>query len=497
MKTFREGFVPLAFGIRLFSLLSACLGATTIGYGAHSAVLSGLIRHPQERVVTISWKPDPLTTAPQTKTATVNTAGYFRLTLPMANGLSVEVILGHGDNETRLFLRPGDDLVLNADASDFDATLRYSGTGSSANTCLAQLGRRFPSSPGDLSEDEMQSLTTRRFRQLAEDHRRRKLQYWATYAKAHPNLTADFRAYVHRTIAFEWAAALLSYAVPPAGPPRRFGPVSQTTADTTFRFLNQLVLPAPDAALQETAYLGFLASYAVARLRPLDDTARWVRPFTGEQVQNLYQRARQAFGQSRSRDVVVGLALYRQLLSIDVGSFAPQWAVFQQENRDSLVARSLGQAYRQRLPLAAGQQAPMFALRDSTGQLMRLSDWQGKVVYLEFWASWCAPCVAEIPALAPLKQRFAGQEVVFVYVSIDENPQAWRAALRRYPALGGATSVHVRDAGFNAPTVQAYQLAGVPAYWVIGRDGRILQGNAPRPSTGQATIDLLSRALRK
>lgn len=398
--------------------------------------------------------------------------------------------LRHGDEEALLFLRPGDALVLHVDAARFATTLRYTGAGAAANAYLARVARQFPEPPGELPEETLRFLSPPRYRRLVDAYRSRRLRDWTAYTSAHPALPNDFRAYVRRGIACEWGTALLGYAVPAAGPPRY--PASGAP-DTAFRFLQQLRLPAPPAALRERSCLGFLASYAVACLRPPADTARWSPPLTGAQVRQLYGAAGQVFGPGRFRDVVMGLVLYRQLLTGDAGAFAPQWAVFRAENRDSVVARGLRQQYRQRRPLAAGQPAPSFALRDSTGRVVRLADLRGKVVYLEFWASWCAPCLAEFPALEPLKRHFVHQEVVFAYVSIDENPRAWRAALRRYPALGGAASVHLLDGGFTTPTVQAYQLAGVPAYWVIGRDGRIFYGNAPRPSARKATINLLTK----
>lgn len=455
------------------------------------ASISGLVQHAQEQTLTLDWDPDPLTLVPHTLTVVLGTGGSFHISLPATLRLPAEVRLSYGDSELLLYVQPGARLQLRADATQFEASLQFSGPGAAANQFLARFARVFPVALGELPDQELAACSSYRYRQLVDADRARRLHYWRSYAQAHPTLAPDFCAYVSRTIACQWAAALLSFAVPAGGQPRR---PALHSPDTTFRFLRQLP-PAPAGALRERAWLSFLTSFAVARLRPPADTAAWSPPLTAAQVKDLYAVAGGYLGPGRARDVALAVVLYCQLLTQDAGAFRPQWAAFRQLNRDSLVARTLRSNYRRRLPLAAGHLAPAFALRDSAGQLVRLADLRGHVVYLEFWASWCAPCRAELPALEALQQQFCGQEVVFAGISIDENPRAWRAALRRFPALSGQGGVQLRDGGFATSTVRAYQLDGVPAYWLIGRDGRIILGNAPRPSSGKFAVNAIRKAL--
>ncbi|MEJ7660536.1 MAG: TlpA disulfide reductase family protein [Hymenobacter sp.] len=92
-------------------------------------------------------------------------------------------------------------------------------------------------------------------------------------------------------------------------------------------------------------------------------------------------------------------------------------ADFKANNRDSTIARDLRAAVRAHLALATGRPAPDFTLPDASGRPVALRSLRGKVVYLDFWATWCAPCLAEMPASRALRQRFAGRDVVFLYVS--------------------------------------------------------------------------------
>lgn len=143
--------------------------------------------------------------------------------------------------------------------------------------------------------------------------------------------------------------------------------------------------------------------------------------------------------------------------------------------------------------LQAGQPAPAFRLIDTAGKAVALQDFNGKVVYLDFWYSGCKPCLAEAPAASTLKQQFLDKDVIFAYISTDTNVGFWRQTIEKF-ALNSTNSVHLLDPeGWHA--ARAYHIKGFPTYWIIGRDGRIWQKDAPRPSDGARTVALLKRAL--
>jgi peroxiredoxin len=119
---------------------------------------------------------------------------------------------------------------------------------------------------------------------------------------------------------------------------------------------------------------------------------------------------------------------------------------------------------------ARGQQgqAPDFALRDLRGRTVRLSDFRGKVVLVNFWATWCPPCLAEVPELVRWQREHGGRGLQVVGVT---QPPARRASVRRfarrakvnYPVLIGNRETRARfDAGETLPVTV-----------VIDRDGRV------------------------
>ena len=117
-------------------------------------------------------------------------------------------------------------------------------------------------------------------------------------------------------------------------------------------------------------------------------------------------------------------------------------------------------------PLASGESAPACSAQLLEGdRSVRLADYRGKVVYLDFWASWCAPCRESFPFMNELQRELADKGLHILAVSVDKTADEARRFLVRYPAQF-ATAL---DAPGACPA--AYRLEGMPSSYVIGRDG--------------------------
>jgi cytochrome c biogenesis protein CcmG, thiol:disulfide interchange protein DsbE len=82
--------------------------------------------------------------------------------------------------------------------------------------------------------------------------------------------------------------------------------------------------------------------------------------------------------------------------------------------------------------VVAGDSAPEFTLTADNGQTVSLPDFKGKVLILNFWATWCPPCVQETPSLSQLAAQFAEKGVVVLGVSVDKDVRAYNAFLQRF-----------------------------------------------------------------
>jgi cytochrome c biogenesis protein CcmG, thiol:disulfide interchange protein DsbE len=82
--------------------------------------------------------------------------------------------------------------------------------------------------------------------------------------------------------------------------------------------------------------------------------------------------------------------------------------------------------------IAPGDRAPEFQITADNGQTVGLPHFKGKLLVLNFWASWCQPCVDETPSLSQFARRFAAKNVVVLGVSVDKDEKAYRSFLQRY-----------------------------------------------------------------
>jgi thiol-disulfide isomerase/thioredoxin len=139
---------------------------------------------------------------------------------------------------------------------------------------------------------------------------------------------------------------------------------------------------------------------------------------------------------------------------------------------------------------AAAETLPPFSFADAQGRSLTLSDFAGRVVLLDFWASWCAPCVAEIPALDRLQRKYRAQGLAVVAVSIDK---AGLPKVQLFRKLHGVTDLdtYLDDERIAA---EAIGLRHIPASFLIGREGQIL-ARFDGPHDWEADAALIERVL--
>ena len=123
------------------------------------------------------------------------------------------------------------------------------------------------------------------------------------------------------------------------------------------------------------------------------------------------------------------------------------------------------------LKLQPGQPAPEFTLDGLDGQPVSLSQFKGQVVLLDFWASWCVPCINDLPYLRQVKKKTADWSVVFLNISLDADEAAWREAIDKHEIKG----VHVRADGWRAEVNKIYQVRGIPSYYLVDSQGLIVE----------------------
>lgn len=105
---------------------------------------------------------------------------------------------------------------------------------------------------------------------------------------------------------------------------------------------------------------------------------------------------------------------------------------------------------------------------------------KGKISFVDFWASWCAPCRAEMPASKKMRLAFSKKGINFIYISIDENPSAWKKAIRQIGL--GEDENYLLPKGNESELAKKFKIESIPRYMIIGKDGKVINADALRPS---------------
>ena len=113
------------------------------------------------------------------------------------------------------------------------------------------------------------------------------------------------------------------------------------------------------------------------------------------------------------------------------------------------------------------QKAPPFALKDLNGKTVRLTDYKGKVVLLDFWATWCPPCRMSTPALVRLNEKMQNKNVVVLGISLDEQTNIVPAYVQK------AKIKHSVLYGSGSSIGEDYRINSIPTFYLIDQEGFI------------------------
>jgi thiol-disulfide isomerase/thioredoxin len=127
-----------------------------------------------------------------------------------------------------------------------------------------------------------------------------------------------------------------------------------------------------------------------------------------------------------------------------------------------------------------GYPAPPIQLKDDTGSAYFFASENGSIVYLKVWASWCRPCIEQIPSWNKLMEKFrSNPQVSFIMISIDASEDKWLKALAKFRPAGRQL---ISPGDFKeSELVKKYKIYSLPSHIIIGKDGKILEPRAPHP----------------
>ncbi len=164
---------------------------------------------------------------------------------------------------------------------------------------------------------------------------------------------------------------------------------------------------------------------------------------------------------------------------------------FMDNSTDEDHKAKITESYNKLKMVAKGSPSPKFVNYENyAGGKTSLDDLKGKYVYIDVWATWCGPCIGEIPSLKKVEAQYHDKNIEFVSISIDKTKdhEKWKTMIEE-KELGGMQLFADND--WNSDFVKDYLIQGIPRFILIDTEGNIINANAPRPSSPKL-IDLFN-----
>lgn len=416
------------------------------------------------------------------RAAKLDKAGNFSTALSIpADYVRINVV--HGDQATELFLCNGDEVNMTIDAADFDKSLHYSGKGAATANFVAKhvleigMSNQFGANLMPLMVREPQEFVTESKSML-----QKELDF---LEKNKEGLSVKFMkvwtAIMSYTMYYDW----LIY------PPYHEMVVKKGNAKTippeNYMVAASVPMNFDDNLLSLSEYRNVVGSIFSPKVG-MSDSAHAAQ-YRLADSSTIYA---QQLLPPKSKEFYFAHKLYSGLKYAKVSKADSDYYSFKKMYPKSEYMPVIDKAITLKRKLGVGQQAADFTFTTAEGRKMKLSDLKGKVVYLDFWASWCGPCISELPAAKKVEEHFAGRDVVFLKISIDEDETAWKNALEKRKIDGINTRV---EGGWKAPVARQYGVQGVPSYFLVDRKGKFFTETTPRPSDTEELIGLLEGAL--
>ncbi|MCK5742219.1 MAG: TlpA family protein disulfide reductase [Chlorobi bacterium] len=415
--------------------------------------------------------------------------GNFRFVIHSYDVARSYISLGETNNVCEIYLLSGDDLDLQIEYEfgEEKPVITFNGKWNSIQKFFIELDEKFPFD-NEYFEHFYYSKNYKKSKRYWNNWRDKQLDFHDQYFRgsALPQVAVDEAL---NKIQYEWAFSRTYYILFHHFWAIDAEPIKLDGHD--YDYLKEIKFNNPDAKYSYK-YRKFLNLYgnllywrAEKQLDSLPDFEQRNNGFYDLAVEDAEGVARDIIIAGRLNEAMRGVTS-RESLS-EIKKILDKFKILSDSND---YYQNTMEVYNKRLDLMPGIPAYNFTLNDLEGNLVKLSDFKGKIVYIDFWSIGCSPCMKEIPYANKLLKNLEDVSDDIVFLSINTNyGQADR--VRNFVAKRNIPGVHlISSLKTNKKLKKEFMLSGNPHYLLIDRDGSMLNANMTRPSMNKTEIEI-------
>ena len=386
-------------------------------------------------------------------------------------------ILEYARNQGVIYLEPNDTLYIECDAENFQYSFEFSGGLGADNNCFTEYIRKNPKEMSVFNmtqykqksywyqnSPKMDELMLRMNQNLFDEHMKiRKSNAFAimdSYQIDQPNaLTKDFKEFMEADILYDFAYHKMLYG---SVFKNRYG-----LTEEYMDFVNEI--PLQNNQIGNEWYRQFLIAYFDHQvLAKPDDRNQFIHQY--EEGSKVLEGKTKAYFQSAT----IARAFRAKENEVIMEKF---WDYMRYQDYGDFDEKLL-EVHAKAVKFAGGTTAPDFTLSDIENKDIILANYKGQVVYLNFWASWCRPCMDKMEKIKSIQPELENQGIVFINVSLDRKEEVWKETLEKKSFKG----IHVLASGeLNSDIAKAYEIKVLPRYFIINKNGEFVKN--PKSNT--------------
>lgn len=366
--------------------------------------------------------------------------------------------LSHGKRLAQIYLLPNSKVELTFDGKSVEKPITFSGNGAMENNYLAQKSLFQQNLYSKSSPNYYLKLDEQAFLKLEDSITDINNKFFEKFV----NLDEDFAFLEKQAIALDEAQALNVYRNMSKQNPNTSLSKDYPEPYDKIPFNDERLLKIPNFIYAAEAYYED-KNYKKWLKNKDSDFYTLMLETIDQEVENKNLREELSFNTGLNR------MLYSQTLE-------DFYRKYMELATNEEYSTKVTEKYKLLKKVAKGEISPNFELYSINNELVSLADLKGKPIYIDLWATWCMPCIAEIPALKELEKRF--KEIQFVSICKSDTKEKWIKMVSGKELQGIQLFAPKDDIEF----FEDYMVEGIPRFILLDKDGKIVDSNAKRPS---------------